>query len=124
MHFSDDSKFLLVSSDRSTLHIYSLCSQYSNTKSYLKPLGGILPKYFSSEWSLAKVTVPSDRYIAGITKDPTKEDTYNVNVFMYNGFYIHYVFKPKEGTITKESEGQFYDGSSSEVFCEIDVVSE
>lgn len=108
IYFSDDSKFLLISSDRSTLHIYSLCDQYPNEKSKLNFASGILPKYFGDQWSYASVKVPSENYIAGIVKSKTKENAYDINVFMFNGHYMNYVFYPEKKQIKVESEGEFY----------------
>jgi WD40 repeat protein len=109
IYFSDDSKFLLLTSDKSTLHIYSLCDQYSNTKSKAKFISGVLPSYFSSEWSLAKVTIPSENYIAGIVKSKSHPDSYDVNVFMFNGQYMHYVFYPSKNQLKLEGEGKYYE---------------
>lgn len=112
IYFSDDSKFLMTSSDKSTLHIYSLCDQYSNQKSKVNFISGVLPSYFGSEWSFAKVTIPSEHYIAGIVKSVSVENAYDINVFMYNGHYMHYLFYPEKNQIKLESEGEFYDFSS------------
>lgn len=107
--FSDDSKFLLVSSDQSTLHIYSLCDQFVNETSLLSFMSAVGPSIVGSTWSCAKITVPSEHYIAGITKSKTNEKTYDVNVFMYNGHYMHYLFYPEKKSLKLESEGEFYE---------------
>jgi WD40 repeat protein len=106
IYFSDDSKFLLISSDRSTLHIYSLCDQYPNQKSSLNFASGVLPRYFGDEWSYASIKVPSENYIAGIVKN--KDNVYDINVFMYNGHFMHYLFYPEKKQIKIEGEGEFY----------------
>jgi WD40 repeat protein len=101
IYFSDDSKFLLLTSDK-----------YSNTKSKVKFISGMLPSFFGSEWSLAKVTIPSENYIAGIVKSKTRPDAYNINVFMFNGQYMHYVFYPEKNQLKLEGEGKFYEFSN------------
>ena len=123
IYFSDDSKFLLVSSDKSTLHIYSLCDQYSNETSYLNFVSSVGPSYFGSTWSFAKITVPSEHYIAGITKSTTVDKAYNVNVFMYNGHYMHYLFFPeKSQKIKLENEGDFYEITKPTISANGDIV--
>ena len=120
IYFSNDSKFLMTSSDKSTLHIYSVSDDFQNKKSRAKLIKGILPSYFSSEWSLAKVTVPSENYIAGITKSKSVEGVYDVTVFLYNGHYMHYIFNPgktpsnKEAEIKLESEGEYHAFSTDQ----------
>lgn len=109
LHFSDDSKFLLVSSDKSTLHVYSLCDQYQNETSYLSFMSPVGPSVLGDIWSYAKITVPSENYIAGIRRSKTSEKVYDINVFMYNGHYMHYSFYPEKKTIKLESEGEFYE---------------
>jgi WD40 repeat protein len=105
VYFSDDSKFLLVCSDKQTIHIYSLCEQYTNTKSSLNLVSGFLPKIFGDEWSLAQITVPHNRYVAGITH--RDDNCYDIYVFMYDGKYHHYKFNPEESDIVLLKEDDF-----------------
>lgn len=114
VYFSDDSKFLLVCSDKQTIHIYSLCDQYKNKKSTLNMISGILPRYFGDEWSLAQISVPHSKYVAGITlrkeKGPPPNanlDIYDIYVFMYDGRYNHYEFTPDTKEIKLKADEEF-----------------
>lgn len=106
VYFSNDSKFLLVSSDKGTIHVYSLCSEYQNTKSVFNMVSGVLPSIFQSTWCMNKVKVPHEKYVAGIVKR-ANEDLYDISVFMYDGKFHHYVFNPTENTIDLQEEKEF-----------------
>jgi WD repeat-containing protein 45 len=56
--FDPTSKYLIVSSNKGTIHIYSLETTQTNTKSFFSPISGVLPQYFSSEWSYKQVKLP------------------------------------------------------------------
>eukprot|EP01091_Cochliopodium_minus_P002385 TRINITY_DN12248_c0_g1_i1.p1 TRINITY_DN12248_c0_g1~~TRINITY_DN12248_c0_g1_i1.p1 ORF type:complete len:347 (+),score=79.56 TRINITY_DN12248_c0_g1_i1:6-1046(+) len=71
LSFSKNSNYLCVCSDTGTIHLYSLNdintikevqeqgdSKIKNKQSKLSFMKGVLPKYFSSEWSFAQFTVP------------------------------------------------------------------
>jgi WD40 repeat protein len=108
VYFSNDSKFLLVASDKGTIHVYSLCDEYSNKKSSLNLISGVLPSFFKSTWSMNKISVPHEKYVAGIVKRAnTTDDLYDISVFMYDGKFHHYVFNPVENTIELQEEKQF-----------------
>ena len=107
VYFSNDSKFLLVASDKGTIHVYSLCDQYSNTKSSLNMISGVLPSYFNSTWSMNKITVPHEKYVAGIVKRANTDDIYDISVFMYDGKFHHYEFNPSNNTIELKEEKEF-----------------
>jgi WD40 repeat protein len=108
VYFSDDSKFLLVACDKGTIHIYSLTDEYNNTKSSLNMISGVLPTYFSSVWSMNKIVVPHNKYVAGIVKRKnTGEDLYDISVFMSDGNYHHYEFAPETNSLQIKKESNF-----------------
>lgn len=110
VYFSDDSQFLMVASDKGTIHIYSISEDYSNTKSSLNMISGILPTYFKSIWSMNKITISNNRFVAGIVSRKntnTEYPIYDISVFMYDGKYHHYEFKPKANTIELKVESDF-----------------
>lgn len=107
VYFSDDSKFLIVSSDKSTVHIYSLTDEYQNTKSSLDFMSGVLPKFFSSVWSMNKLTVPDDKFVSGMVKSKDQKDCYDIYVALYSGVFLHYNFFPKENRIALKNEVKF-----------------
>lgn len=112
VYFSDDSKFLIVSSDKCSAHIFSLSDEYSNTKSSVNAIGGLLPAYFSSTWSMNKVNVPHDKYVAGMVKSKTPDqngDCYDIYIATYNGIFLHYLFMPKENRLVMKSEIKFME---------------
>ncbi|KAK4382854.1 Autophagy-related protein 18a [Sesamum angolense] len=72
--FSSDAEWLAVSSNKGTIHVFSLdtgsgssvtdgsqeAEQKNSSFPHLSSFKGILPKYFSSEWSMAQFRVPED----------------------------------------------------------------
>ena len=113
--FSDDSKFLLISSEKKTLHIYSLSDEFPNQRSSVSLISAALPSYFSSEWSLAQVEVPETSHIAGITLNPEDPTRYDISVFMYSGRFQTFAFYPdksgRKHRVTLVSEGTFHNPS-------------
>ena len=68
---------LAVASDKGTLHLFLLTppsQETSNTKSVLHPMTPYLPKYFSSEWSFAAMSLPSSSrcVVAFSQQDPSR----------------------------------------------------
>jgi len=138
--FSKDSKWLTLSSDKNTVHVFALDKivwdktasgkkrpsppklEVANRKtkgldddekgktvnkfSTLKMFKGILPKYFSSEWSIAQFKVPvADRTIAAFG---TTEDEHSVIVVSAAGKFFKLLFDPeKGGDCTKKQEADF-----------------
>jgi len=58
MNFSSNSKCLTLTSNKATIHMFSLAKEFKNQKSNLKFMSGMLPQYFSSEWSISNVPFP------------------------------------------------------------------
>jgi WD40 repeat protein len=80
--FSPAGNRLAVAADKGTIHIFVVCQSCDegssaseerpeNRKSKLSKLAGLLPSYFSSEWSFAQFRVPDNRFIAGFGTDET-----------------------------------------------------
>jgi len=139
--FSKDSKWLTLSSDKNTVHVFALdkivwdkAFQKGNTRaaqtesaetntvgkdlsddekgkaankfSTLKMFKGILPKYFSSEWSIAQFKVP----VAGrtITAFGMIENEHCVIVVSAAGRFFKLTFDPeKGGDCIKKQEAHF-----------------
>eukprot|EP00041_Stephanoeca_diplocostata_P016808 m.332767 g.332767 ORF g.332767 m.332767 type:complete len:188 (-) comp20494_c0_seq16:1170-1733(-) len=62
INFSPNSEFLCVSSDKATVHIFSLMAGDVDK-------GGFMPKYFNSTWSFAKFTVESPGSVCTFSDD-------------------------------------------------------
>lgn len=72
INFNRDSTLLCCSSDRGTIHIFRLGTPSeveAAAKTGLAQAKGLLPKYFSSQWSFAKFTVPSSHCICAFAPD-------------------------------------------------------
>lgn len=68
--FNAQSDWLAVSSDKGTVHVFSLrTSGDMNQKSSLSSLSVVLPSYFKSQWSFAQLRVPDYRSICCFGKD-------------------------------------------------------
>jgi WD40 repeat protein len=64
--FSNNSEWIACSSNKGTIHVFSLISNVSNLKSYWLPFSHFLPGYFTSEWSFSHFTkTPNIKYKIG-----------------------------------------------------------
>jgi len=112
--FSPSSQWICVTSDKGTVHIYSLspnqtpentataatASNYTSSFSFMKDL---LPSYFSSVWSCAQFHIPETRCICSFSKtDPSSSTEDSIIVVCANGKYYKYSFDP----IKKEAKQQ------------------
>ena len=69
--FNAASDWLAVSSDKGTVHVFSLRSTGDmNQKSSLSAISSVLPSYFQSQWSFAQLRVPDYRSICCFGRDP------------------------------------------------------
>lgn len=69
--FNAASDWLAVSSDKGTVHLFSLRQTGDmNQKSSLSALSSVLPSYFQSQWSFAQLRVPDYRSICCFGRDP------------------------------------------------------
>jgi len=147
--FSKDSKWLTLSSDKNTVHVFALDKivwdktakvkgkkrpappkideadregigaddekgSAVNKFSSLKMFKGILPKYFSSEWSIAQFKVPvAGRTIAAFG---TAENEHSVIVVSAAGKFFKLLFDPDKGgdCITKQ-ETEFIKGNDKPI---------
>jgi len=91
--FSSQSDWLAVSSDKGTIHVFSLRNASGsftvNQKSSLFTISKILPSYFQSQWSFAQFRVPDYRTICAFGKDP-----YTVICLCADGSYYKVKFDP------------------------------
>jgi len=100
--FNPTSTYLVVSSDKGTVHIYGLTQDTGNTggdqekkkQNRQSSLSFIpfLPSYFSSEWSFAQFHVPDPHCIVAFGADKN-----SIIVVCSNGGYYKYVFDPMKG---------------------------
>ncbi|CAN1195405.1 Autophagy-related protein 18a, partial [Linum perenne] len=121
--FSSDAHWLGVSSNKGTVHVFSikvdsgsLATLSNNTKSLVSPasspttgLGvsslsifkGVLPRYFSSEWSIAQFRLPkcSNQYLVGFGQQKN-----TVVVIGLNGSFYRCEFDPVKGGDMKQLE--------------------
>lgn len=58
INFNHKSTHLCVSSDHGTIHVFNLEESQRNTESSGGGASAIIPKYFSSNWSFCKLSVP------------------------------------------------------------------
>jgi WD40 repeat protein len=87
MSFDPQSKYLVVSSNKGTIHIYSLENANENTVSLFSSISGILPQYFSSKWSYKQIKIPKLSEIEFkivVTNDIITILTYLGNVYTIN----------------------------------------
>jgi WD40 repeat protein len=98
--FSPTSNYLVVSSDKGTVHVYGLqdatsrVEEQKNAMNRQSSLSFIpfLPAYFSSEWSFAQFHLPEARCICAFGSVPT-----SVVVVCANGQFYKYTFDPTKG---------------------------
>jgi len=126
--FNHNAQWICVSSDKGTIHIFSLVKEeqhgtgepapeptsavtpklsshesVSNTKSSLSFIKGILPKYFSSEWSFAQFHTPEARCICAFGQDKN-----SIIVVCADGSFYKCIFDPvKGGECKQESYNKF-----------------
>lgn len=100
--FSPQSNFIVVSSDKGTLHIFATkgASESSNAvenrKSSWSVIGSVLPNYFNSEWSFAWYRGSDVPSICAFTQDNQKNKL-NVIVVGADGSYRKLSFDEHKG---------------------------
>jgi len=93
--FHPRSEWLACSSDKGTVHIFSLEQQKheetgeapSNPRSSLSFLKRLLPKYFSSMWSFAQFRVPDVRCIVAFGSEPNSLVVVGADGSFYKALY-------------------------------------
>lgn len=58
--FNRSSKWLALTSDKGTLHLFSLTNRQKNTVSVFSQIKNFLPQYFSSQWSFSKYKISDE----------------------------------------------------------------
>lgn len=102
INFNHDSSYLCVSSDKGTVHIFSLTdAQQENKSSTFVSAKEFLPKYFSSSWSFAKFTVPEAKTICAFGSDRN-----SVIAVCADGTCYKYIFN-QSGECTREAYTEF-----------------
>lgn len=113
--FSPAVDWLVVSSDKGTVHVFSVQAMGApigsdggpeNSKSTLRRLRGVLPVYFSSEWSFAQFRVQDYRCIAAFGAEAN-----TIIIVCGNGQYYKVRFDPvRGGEMVREEFIEFHDG--------------
>ncbi len=86
INFNAESTRLCVSSDKGTVHVFLLADSTRRGSSF-----DLLPKYFNSQWSVAKFTVNCPNSICAFASDGQ-----TVVAFSYDGMCHKAMFKEKE----------------------------
>jgi len=108
--FSKSLKYLCCCSEKGTGHIFSLIEQedsaeQKNRQSTLSFMRGVLPSYFSSEWSFAQFHLEMDcRSICCFARDSDNE----IIVVNSEGFYYKYEFDENTGGEAKLCESKHF----------------
>ncbi|KAJ6637706.1 WD repeat domain phosphoinositide-interacting protein 3 [Pseudolycoriella hygida] len=93
INFNHQSNFIVVSSDHGTVHVFNLEEQQKSKESSTLQ---IIPKYFSSQWSFCKFTVPKEpQCICAFGTDNN-----SVIVICADGHYYKFIFDSKGGSST------------------------
>ncbi len=119
INFSPDSQLLCCSSSHGTIHVFAVsdgarnkhapfmksrassnASSSSSASSSLSALNGMLPKYFSSEWSFARVEVPGGTpCVCAFGGSPN-----SVVAVCADGSYNKFLFEPGKGSAVRYSK--------------------
>lgn len=100
LSFSIDSRYLSVNTERGTVHIFEIGNTINGTynkKSTLSFMESVLPSYFSSEWSFAKIYLnvsnvsTSDLKISKSMSSFSKDE--HIVIITNNGMYYKYKYK-------------------------------
>lgn len=109
INFSKDSKYLVSSSEKGTIHVYSLCDQFENNKSSLSFMKSVLPKYFDSEWSLFQIPYESNGPHLCCILSNEDHSLDKLLVIDYNGKFIYYKFDLENMKYQIDSKGSILD---------------
>lgn len=99
--------YLALTSDKATVHIYSLHDTAENTHSSLTALSGILPSYFSSEWSFVKFKVKDNI----LCRCGFSQDKMSIMVLFLDGtFNVYYFDALRGGDAQLDKHHMYLDG--------------
>jgi len=104
INFSADSRLLCVSSSHGTIHVFSASQDDDGGKNKQAPfaknahINGLLPKYFSSEWSFSRIEVPGGTPCICAFG----ESANSVVAVCGDGSYNKFVFDPTKGSSNRE----------------------
>lgn len=107
INFNHQSTAVCVASDHGTIHVFNLDEEEASRE---KNISQILPKYFSSNWSFCKFSIPagpSINCICAFGADPN-----SIIVVSADGNYYKFLFNNK-GEISREVCTQFLDLAES-----------
>lgn len=102
INFNQTSTAVVVASDHGTIHVFNLEEEEKREKN----ISQILPKYFSSNWSFCKFSIPAGPSIHCICAFGA--DSNSIIVISADGNYYKFIFNNK-GEISREVCSQFLD---------------
>lgn len=113
MNFNIDSSLLCVSSDHSTVHIFACEDKEQPSPNKNKQLvsgsARFLPKYFNSQWSFSRFSIPSSsQCICAFGPDST-----SVIAICGDGTYYKFTFNEK-GDCTRDAFAHFLEMTDSD----------
>ena len=108
--FSHDSDFLVVSSDKGTVHIFALRDTHLNRRSNFTTMGWSPHQYLNSQWALAKFTVAAE--CACVCAFGHNSSVYAICV---DGTFHKYLFTP-DGACNRDSYDVYLDVPEDEEF--------
>lgn len=107
--FSHDSSFMVVSSDKGTVHIFALKDTHLNRRSTFSSIG-FVGQYVESQWALAKFTIAAE--CACVCAFGPNSTVYAICV---DGTFHKYIFTP-EGLCTRDGYDVYLDVPEDDEF--------
>ncbi len=109
IEFSHDSDFLVVSSDKGTVHIFALKDTHLNRRSTFSSIG-FVGQYVESQWALAKFTIAAE--CACICAFGPNSSVYAICV---DGTFHKYIFSP-DGSCVRDGYDVYLDVPEDDEF--------
>ena len=101
--FSHDSDYLVVSSDKGTIHIFALKDTHLNRRSTLSNMSPLFGSYMESQWAFANFTVAAE--CACVCAFGPNSSVYTICV---DGTFHKYIFN-QDGTCLRDGYDVFLD---------------